>query len=234
MFKKTPIIKYESSLEEYPNSILPSKKFIPDWYKKIPQWKDGFFLNNGKQLQKTVKQCMPFFDSLTIGYMITLPNDIYVKLDNGIPYIIWSDTVGGQSPRARDEAAELKIVPTGHYEREFIWNFHASFTIPRGYSTILTHPLNRHDLPFTTFTGIIDGGLITDPNGSVPFYIKSGFEGLIPQGTPIAQLIPFRQENWKLEKKPGLVKLGRINANKAFLVFNGFYKKTFWVRKNYE
>ena len=234
MFKKSPILKYESSLEEYPNSILPSKKFIPDWYKKIPQWKNGFFLNNDEQLQKTVKQCMPFFDSLSIGYMVVLPNDIYVKIENETPYVMWSHTVGGRTPIARHESAELKIVPAGHYEREFIWTFHASFTLPKGYSAILSHPLNRHDLPFTTFSGVIDGGLITDPNGSIPFYIKKGFEGLIPQGTPIAQLIPFRQENWKSKKTPGLVKLGQIHANSSLLVFKGFYKKTFWTKKQYD
>lgn len=44
-FKRTkldkPILQYESLLEEYPNIVSPAKANIPEWYKKIPKWKDN-------------------------------------------------------------------------------------------------------------------------------------------------------------------------------------------------
>lgn len=231
MFRKNPVLQYESAIEEYPNIISPAKNHIPDWYKQIPRWKNDEMFEIGKGFNITVKHCMPFLDSLTTGYMITLPNDLYVKNDKGSPFITWN---GAEfPPLARQELASLHLVPTGHYPFEFTWQTGVANTIPLGYSMILTHPINRYDLPFTTLTGIIDGGLVMSPTGSIPFYIKDGFEGIIPQGTPIAQLIPFRQENWSSKITKGLTKIAKQHGTKASSLISGWYKKTFWTRKKY-
>jgi hypothetical protein len=99
---------------------------------------------------------------------------------------------------------------------------------------LATHPLNRHDLPFITLTGIIDGGVVMQSRGNFPFYIKEGFEGIIPKGTPIIQLIPFRQENWKSKKRVGLIEEGKKHNFLASSVISDWYKKTFWIRKKYD
>jgi hypothetical protein len=233
MFKKKLVLEYESALNEYPNPIVPAKNIMPNWYKKIPKWKDNkiFTVENG--LQQSLKQCMPFMDGYTTGYLVTLPYDLYVTLsEHGTPYLGWK---GGNifPPRSRD-ISDQNLIPQLHYETEYTWNLCVSFTIPKGYSIIFTHPFNRYDLPFTTLTGIIDGGLIMEAHGNAPFYIKKGFEGLIPQGTPIAQLIPFRQENWKSKVTKGLIKRGEEHKNKSLLLFSGWYKQTFWTRKKYD
>jgi hypothetical protein len=233
IFKKNLILKYESSLEEYQDSILPAKKFIPEWYKKIPKWENNVLFDLEKGIGTTVKQCVPFLDSMTTGYMITLPYDLYVKNNNGAPYITWPIGVD-YPPKYRQSVSDQNIVPFGHFPIEYTWDYNVAYTFPKGYSALFTHPLNRHDLPFTTLSGIIDGGLVLSPHGNIPFFIKQGFEGVIPQGTPIAQLILFRQENWKSKKTPGLVKLGLSHEKKALLVLGGWYKKTFWVRKQYD
>jgi hypothetical protein len=160
MFNKKLILKYESTLSNDLNSITPAKNHIPEWYKKIPQWKNNDFFNSGNFIKPTVKLCFPFLDSLTIGYMITLPYDLYVKNNNGNPILIWPRSVEGNPPGLRDYIADEKLVPFEHYAKEFTWNYYVSYSFPIGYSGILTHPLNRHDLPFTTLTGIIDGGLV--------------------------------------------------------------------------
>jgi hypothetical protein len=233
MFKKTPVLKYESSTKEYKDSIAPSKKFIPEWYKKIPQWKDNVFFDTATGVNPTVKLCMPFLDAFMAGYMITLPYDLYVKNNDGVPFLVWPE--GVQNPPSwRQEVADPNIVPTGHFPLEYTWDYNVSYTFPKGYSALFTHPLNRNDLPFTTISGIIDGGLVMSAHGNPPFYIKQGFEGIIPQGTPIAQLIPFRQEKWKSKNTPGLVAIGQSHAENALIVFKGWYKKTFWVRKQYD
>jgi len=232
MFKKKPVLKYESAIETYPNIITPAKNHIPEWYKEIPRWKNNqmFTVENGFGI--TVKHCMPFLDSLTSGYMVVLPNDIYVKNNNGSPYVSWNNM---EFPlKWRDEISDSKLVPAGHYPREYLWQTGTSNTIPLGYSMLFTHPLNRYDLPFTTLSGIIDGGLVMHPTGQIPFYIKEGFEGIIPQGTPYAQIIPFRQENWSSEVSNGLNKKGKEHHLLAGALISGWYKKTFWTRKKYE
>lgn len=232
MFRKKTILKYESAIDAYPNIITPAKNHIPEWYKKITKWKNNEMFEFGKGLNPTVKQCMPFLDSFTTGYMIVLPNDLYIKNINGEPFINWK--AADFPPNVRKEIADLNLVPLGHYPKEFTWQTGVANTIPLGYSLLLTHPINRYDLPFTTLSGVVDGGLVMNSTGNIPFYIKDGFEGVISQGTPIAQLIPFRQENWSSEITKGLLKIAKNHEDSTSFVISGWYKKTFWKRKKYD
>jgi len=233
MFKKIPILKYESSLVQYKDSIVSSKKHIPEWYKKIQPFKDNIMYSSDVGLNRTIKLCVPFLDSLTTGYMINLPYDIYVTHEEDKIIMTCPDAIK-RGPRIRGEIADQGLVPAGHFPLEFSWDCHVAFTFPKEYSFLLTHPLNRHDLPFTTLSGIIDGGMVYESHGNYPFYLKKDFEGIIKQGTPVAQLIPFRQENWKSLETKGLVDLGNQYTLASTSVFRGWYKNTFWKNKKYE
>ena len=232
MFRKKTILKYESAIDIYPNIITPAKNHIPEWYKEIPRWKNNEIFEIGKGFNVSVKHCMPFLESLTAGYMIVLSNDLYVKNNNGVPYVTWN--ISEFHPRWREEPVSPKLIPFGHHPVEYIWQTGVANTVPVGYSMLFTHPLNRHDLPFTTLSAIIDGGFVMSTTGNIPFYIKEGFEGIIPQGTPIVQIIPFRQENWFSKISKGLVKKGNEHGDKTSLLISGWYKKTFWTRKKYD
>jgi hypothetical protein len=233
MFNKKPILKYESDLEHYQEIIVPSTTVVPDWYKKIPLTKNKEFYNKQEGFVPTVKLCVPFLDAMTNGYMVKLTNDLYVKNDGGVPFIGWPGGVKN-TPSLRPNTTNENIVPHGHFSTEFLWNMAVSFVVPKGYSFLFTHPLNRHDLPFTTLSGIVDGNFVMSSKGNVPFFIKDNFEGVIPQGTPIAQIIPFRQDHWKSKKESGLIKISMLNSNSSGSVFKGWYKKTFWAHKKYE
>jgi hypothetical protein len=81
---------------------------------------------------------------------------------------------------------------------------------------------------------MIDGGFALQHDGSLPFFVKKDFEGIIPKGTPIAQLIPFLNQNWLSKNKKNLIKKSNITAMMSNSVIFGWYKKTFWVRKKYD
>lgn len=237
-FKRTkldkPILQYESLLEEYPNIVSPAKANIPEWYKKIPKWKDNEIFSKNNTFNSTVKQCMPFLETLTAGYVVKLPIDLYVKNHDGIPFLAWK---GGDldryTPSWREGISDSSIVPPECFPLEYTWKFNCSFKVPEQYSMLITHPLNRNDLPFRTVSGIVDGNFALQPDGNLPFYIKRNFEGIIPQGTPIAQVIPFYNQDWVLESKEGLLKESIQNKKKSNSVFIGFYKKYFWQKKDY-
>ena len=229
-----PTFQYESAIDEYPNIVSLTKNNIPEWYKKIPKWNNNEIYSMGGGFNTTVKQCMPFLETLTIGYVIKLPFDIYVKDNNGVPYITWNNGVEDKyMPSWRDKVSDLNLVPTGYSPLEYTWKFNCSFKVPKKYSILVTHPLNREDLPFKTLSGVIDGNFAVQADGNVPFYIKSNFEGLIPQGTPIAQLIPFYRENWFFKIKKGLMEESKKNNFKINSVIFGYYKKNIWQRKSY-
>jgi hypothetical protein len=234
MFKKQPIINYESAIDYKEHSLLPARNFVPDWYKKIPKSKNknGVLFDGG--FRPTLKLCVPFLDAFTSGYMITTPYDIYIKNIDGAPFLVGPQAMPEKElPRWRKEIAHENLVPSGCYPYEYTWNYCIAYTVPVGYSMLATHPFNRWDLPFVTLTGIVDGGVVMQHDGNFPFYIKEGFEGIIPQGTPIVQLIPFRQEKWKSEKQIGLVKEGQKHAMASAAKITGWYKNTFWTKKEY-
>jgi hypothetical protein len=97
---------------------------------------------------------------------------------------------------------------------------------------MISHPANRFDLPFTTLSGIVDSDTALH-EGNLPFFIKEGFEGLIPKGTPIFQIIPFKRENWKSEIDRDISIEANKNAFSAGSVLFGWYKSKVWKRKTY-
>jgi hypothetical protein len=230
--KEKRVLKYEPKIKTYSNVIIPAKRVIPDWYKKIPQFYDNKMFKDDFTQNPTIKLCLPFLDALSIGYVITLPFDLYIQENDEFPTVIWPKGVE-KFPSPRIKVASEKLVPIEHYPIEFVWHTGVAYTVPRGYSTLFTHPLNRHDLPFTTLSGVVDGGFVLNEEGNIPFYLKKGFTGLIEQGTPIAQLIPFRQENWNSKETDGLLEIGKTHTESAAMVFRSWYKKNFWTKKQY-
>jgi hypothetical protein len=105
---------------------------------------------------------------------------------------------------------------------------------PRGWSILVVQPLNRFDLPWTITSGIMDTDQYST-SGNIPFFIREDFDGIIAEGTPIAQVIPFKRQDWKSEIDDD----NQANPPVSFLnnVFNppfNFYKRTFWKRKKYQ
>ena len=98
---------------------------------------------------------------------------------------------------------------------------------------LVTHPINRFDLPFQTLSAVIDGGFTVAGDSNIPFFLKKGFVGVIPQGTPIAQVIPFKQGSWNSELESGLLQEGKLIGQRSHAVLYGWYKKTFWTKKQY-
>jgi hypothetical protein len=228
--KKSLPFKYENK-EDWMPSVLSAKNVIPKWYKST----QNVELANVKSLPLilNIKACIPFLDALTSGYMLTTPMDLAIRVDGGIPIFTWHG--GDINPVVvRDPVLTGQMpIPHGYNTTHFVWNTATAFKLPKGYSCLVTHPLNRFDLPFITLSGVIDGDAIFH-QGNIPFFVKDGFEGIIKRGTPIMQIIPFKRENWKLEKEEGLIKKGHQNVLTSFAHTVGWYKKNSWKRKNYE
>jgi hypothetical protein len=217
----------------------PSTNYVSNWYKN-----QKLFTNNENDFLKakqkddfgtSYKLCVPITDSLTAGYILELPADIFVKNigtgKNYTPYIEWRTTFPVLDVQDNKSLGNYPI-PNNFNNTFYRWIVDWKIVTPSGYSLWITHPSHRHDLPFFTVTGFVD----TDqhPNPIVfPFFIKNGFEGIIEEGTPIAQIIPIKRENWiSIEKK--YEKSLMINLfNNVNLKMIRNYKNKFWTRKNY-
>jgi hypothetical protein len=227
---------------------LKSIKFIPFGGKqiltepsvsKIPQWwKDGESeINHSGHSQPGLKSCIPFMEIMMSGYVINAPFDIYIDASNKDKIqISWNGPQEGDWPsfiqeRPKDLGYTIPR-PAGHLENHFVWYSQWSWQVPKGYSVLVTHPFNRFDLPFTTLSGIIDSDTFHG-NGKIPFFIKEGFTGVIKEGTPIMQIMPFKREKWKhLIDGSGIKDIYRSQVMKLSKPGSS-YKKLFWSKKQY-
>ena len=230
MFKNKKIFLHSARDEAFLD-IVPIKNNIPEWYKKTKRFdigntKPSFAFDN-----PSFKICQSFLDTFLTGYSIPLVSDIMVSQTIDGPIIEWR-TDNKILTEREVGPNELLPTPAGHSEKHFAWFLQHSIKIPKGYSLVLTHPLNRFDLPFTTLTGIIDGEFCL-PGGNLPVFFNKSFEGIIKQGTPIAQIFFIKQENWENKKDSSILNYANINASKTYLKIFGWYKNEIWKKKEY-
>lgn len=210
----------------------PSKSFIPEWYKQGNAFDIKNIQFKNQEIVKPLKSCVPFLDALTAGYIQSTWSDLIISSDSQGARYKW--LVPPQIMEHRETPVSLPI-PEEYANMEFHWKIPWIVRLPKNYSLLITHPLNRVDLPFFTLTGIIDADEFHHIRfGNIPFYIKKNFSGVIPSGTPIFQIIPFKRENWSSKTQP----FNQINMLKKEYSFSkkliGEYKDKFWKKKKYE
>lgn len=231
--KKANVIRWEGGLpnQQYNELIQPMIKNSPDWYKLAKRWaKDA----NGKEWPG-IKHCIPFLDGLTTGYGVFLAEDIWVEIqEDGNPVIKHNNTERGPVNNRPPEVTDPAPHPPGCYPEHYIWSLSVSIEIPEGYSALFTHPLNRWDLPFVSTSAIVDDYNV--PGANMAFHLKRGFEGKIPAGTMIAQLIPFRREEWVSKEVTNNKLWGKAHwktvSEKELM--DGWYRKNIWKKKSYK
>ena len=236
MSKKVYFIPNSKEVENILEHPQPTKKYLPDWYRKLPS---SFISVDGFKMAGPTL-CMPFLDSLTSGYVHVLNCDLEIKYNGknkktGVDDILyrWSEKFRPVMTRQEENNAPMSLPHfEGYYNAEFQWYTNWDPKTPKGYSTMYHHPSNIFDLPFQTFTGITD----TDKwngSGPVPFLIKEGFEGIIAAGTPIIQFTFIKRENWKSETEKyddAINKKNEFNLKKYLI---GGYKKHYWEKKEF-
>ena len=216
-------------------SPIAARSDIPKWYKNAPR-----FLNGDTKIQPAnasssgnlgVKYCVPYLDAMSVGYLACLWADLHIEQGPNGPKFSWGvdpDMIEGRDVKG----FETLPIPHGHDTQQYIWKQPFSVRLPKGYSAVFSHPLNRFDLPFTTLAGVMDCDH-TMPEGNFPFYMQSGWEGVIPAGTPFFQIIPFKREKWLgIENKDVFDKAQKRLFNSGRVIY-GDYKRRLWTRKEY-
>lgn len=227
------IIKYYNVDSNIKNDFVSSKSVIPQWYKNVLNIREDKFK---LPFKLTVKSCIPFLDSLSIGYMILTSQDIMVKQGNELNNfeLSWNiDEKDLVSITTRNSKHQIPV-PFGYREEEFIWKVPFNFKLPLGYSLLISHPANRYDLPFITTSGVVDCDTEMLTSGKLPFFMNKNFQGIIPAGTPIAQIIPFKRDNWSKEFDENLSLESKKLTFKIMKTATGFYKKNIWSKKTYK
>lgn len=232
--KKKKIFSFEPTIKEAIGIVAPptpSTSFMPEWYKEMERVSQPRRIVDGR-LQINVKGCMPYFDSMTAGYMLQTWSEIRFE-DMGDGTVNYE--MGGSPPVFSLRSEYSAPIPSEYHQVEFFWNVHWQAHTSPGNSTLFVHPLNREDLPFHTTSGIVDTdqGMFVG-SATLPFYVKKGFTGVIPIGTPIAQLIPFQRDLWE-SKELGLDETSQnIRSHRISKHLGGGYRKEIRQHKSWK
>jgi hypothetical protein len=106
---------------------------------------------------------------------------------------------------------------------------------PKGYSTIFTHPFHQDAVPFKAFEALVDTDKFAS-DGHFSMYIKKDFKGIIKQGTPLIQAIPFKRESWDSECVTYVGGKDEIEKQRLLVrsSFRNSYKEKFRQKKEYK
>ena len=238
---------YFSIKEDYP---VPIKLNIPEWFKKLEH----------TVLNKTVKGCMPFLDSLTSGYLLKMPQDFNVRhnVDNknekGEDFKDSFQTFGlhemsqllnaklinlnsGIDVHSTKQLGEAPFIKKNKnlpfYKIINPWKIKT----PKGYSCLFVPPLNNSDDRFSIIPAIVDTD--TFPNEiNFPIVINGDkypvLETTIKKGAPYVQIIPFKRDSWKMTVRARKQK--EIQNSRLFYglkLFN-IYKDKYWNKKSWK
>lgn len=231
----------ESWAETYGLKPVPASECIPEWYKKAQPNLEGQSPTPGlygnhptPSPNTTYKACSPFMDTFLTGYIWQAPLDIEVKLVGDDHVFRWRRNEVFVTDHAPEQAPGMPQPVDGDSTSIFKWMFPFVIKTPPGYSTLFTHPLNRADLPFRTFSGIVDTD--TYPMATqFPFQpiMKSKESMIIERGTPLCQFIPIKREAWQSEVRP----FDEVRAARSAFEWAGkivrSYKRQYWSRKEY-
>jgi hypothetical protein len=179
---------------------FPAVKQLPKWfteaspYSSLPGYpQDNKLHIRNREANATYKKCVPLLDGISAGYIIPLWADVQVEQNNGNAEIYWKtnyNVFALHGPPSREIPA-----PTGYDQVVYKYLNCWIPQTPKGYSCLIVSPIGYNDLPFEAVPAIVDTDRST-LDLVFPMWVKSGFEGIVEKGTPMAQIIPFKRDDW--------------------------------------
>ena len=178
-----------------PRPVL-AKTALPDWLRQMaPRAPSSVH----QRSIRTVKQCPPFVDAMTHGFLIPLPCDVIVRAgqfswDWPLPPLTMPSHP--RAPLSFHVPEQLQGSPLAHGTRSAIkFNSFWTIALEPGWSLMAVHPINRDDLPFRTVTGLVDADRFNAIGINFPaVWLDPAFDGVLLRGTPVAQCYPVPRE----------------------------------------
>ena len=194
--KMKVIFRCDPALVDLLPRPVPAQLALPDWLRQMaPRVPSAVH----QRSVRTVKQCPPFVDAMTHGFMILLPCDVNVhhgefSWDWALPPV--SAAGHPRAPMSFHVPEQIAGSPLAN-GRQVALKFNSFWTIEldAGWSLMAVHPINRADLPFHTLTGMVDADRFNDVGINFPaIWVEPAFEGVLARGTPVAQCYAVSRE----------------------------------------
>jgi len=253
------IIKFRSArawLNEKSASVpKPTQNTVPEWYREADRFAKHPYTNEYYAAPQTVcpfpkegtkddfgkiptwKACPAILDGFSTGYVFRTPTELtFFKNEKGIIDVKVKDQRHKDFVSQRPPMPQFQH-PKGYYKDHFAWYPDWGLKLPEGYSALYMTPMNRYDLPFLNTSGVVDNDKVF-LSGTFPFFIADGWEGVIPEGTPYMQLLPFKREDWSSEieflNEKQIYNEMMQNVKKYRVPDGGVYKSQVWSKREYK
>lgn len=205
MWFNQPIMEFYTR-PEYEGNIpepKPAAKFIPDWFKKIPQYTDNRDAFGDSAM--TAKKCLPMLDAMSLGYVIPLACDIQVITNSDCSIIRTINPPGMKGSefhalrQVGDKTAPGYPAPPIKFINPWIIK-----TKP-GWSTLILPLINQDKQDFTCFSALVDTDNYPKEINFPAVWHTGDFDDKLPAGTPLVVVIPVRRSS--IERKPNIRKI---------------------------
>lgn len=173
---------------------IPAGRALPEWLRAMPSEVEAPTL--GQDTIRTLKHCPPILDAMGLGVTIPLVTDLIFEHQK----VTWDwdppvlpQTLIPRSPIGLHVPEQIQGAPF-EMAAGLVLKFMNFWTIevPKGWSVLCAHPLNRPDLPFQTLSGVVDCDAFKDGYVHFPaLWTDPDFSGVLPRGTPVAQIMAF-------------------------------------------
>jgi hypothetical protein len=210
----------------------PANREIPDWFKAMPAETDVPNTSAPGARTRTLKNCPPFLEAMTCGYIIPLAADLTLSVD----------AAGGFHGEAYPANILFlhgpKQVPGAPFVNRHVLKILNPWLIqtPPGYSTLFLPLLNRFQLPLHPLAGLVETDVFyREVNFPTILTMPPGTTLKLARGTPLVQAIPIRRDEFQSEFVPLKVeKFNEMNEKTRDLPENyNFYKDNYWRKKGY-
>jgi hypothetical protein len=238
-------IIFSSAIADLIEKPTPALVQVPKIYKEMA----SSFEEKNPYHTATIKKCIPFLDALTMGYTINTPVDylftLKVEIEGNKKTTSLKFDYSESIPPKFEGLIGMSEHKPQQVPKDLRSNYRTVDAVPKlinpwkiitppGYSCIFTSPFNRNS-PFKIVDGVVDTDTY-DLKINFPFYwtqSQSIEQTLLPKGTPIALVIPFKRENWKMkieqhdleDEEKANMRLGQYIIDK--------YKRIFWKKKSF-
>jgi len=205
----------------------PASRVIPEEYKDLKRFRDNDLH------QPTVKTCMPFLDSMTMGYVMFFEQDYLVDPIEGD----FSVTPANREQNDFGYHSQAQLPEKWHTTTgKNAGKFHNKWLIktPPGYSCLFLQPMNRLEKRFKIIEGVVDTDRYTSLINFPFILLKKDKQFLLKKGEPMIQVIRFKRESYKMWSGFYYEKAHNKVLNLMQSKWLDKYKSYFWNKKNYK
>lgn len=225
-----PSIEFISTVNGLPEECLPypSKKKLPKWIRCY---------DNFDNSRPTIRRCPGILDYAEMGYIVPLWADLKIDYDSSLMFLApkfsvpWANALLHSKEQFRGTPLEAMSYPYSNVIKiEAPWRIRLS----RGYSSLLVNPIYNDAHPsITAIPGCIDHDAFHTANIFVSFNLYGNGTVLIPRGTPLYQVLPFKRSVFSYSVRTQTIEDSVDSAREGNMLgtLNKRYWRYFWQKK---